>query len=848
MALTYQAAVEQTITAGEQIHQIVNGTATTEVTVEDGSKVPSIRKALLDNFYFKDPIAWQVGQTEKVFNQLRKFTDGSWWYAPSATANNPISMGSTPVGDSLWKIYDFDAIGKLNPQIREALRRSYAEAGYNLVDGSFEAGGTLVNVNDVLLQERTGKAFSGPDGTVAAGTNPASGGFVDRSAETLRHKLALNTGAGMVATADGRTVQERFDNIPAEVDASGTAAALISQHDSSPAAHPALSAFISAEANRAEVARDAAFVNANVYPNIASGLAAVAGGEQFQVAEGDSLARYRNDSGTAVEVARYPTAAVQSALQDTLNTVRTETLITLTNIGGTPENITATSPIEPFNGMKFILRLPTDVGELPSLSINGNNPISLRGSNLKPLSVGNLKAGQSYIFTKVSRYIASMVGFNLNELNNTGGPIPDGTSLNELVLNRTYYGDASHTYSFIPPELKGRPFILKCRPLGSGLDVNANRILQEIYPIPDTSVKYSRFLYTPNLPTESKWVVRSFNEYRGSTNNSLDTLFNPGTYVLTTGFTGAPHGYTKTTGLFKVSAYGQSFITQTLTETGDGANVWQRVVRPLSVPVFGEWGRIGGGQEASPSLPLFGKRIVFLGDSQINGMRWPNDVGSRLGADVVNGGFGGTRLSEMTNSLSGQCGVDVAEAISTGDWTVMEAGAETYFQDTGRDNRPVVTLLKAQDWSEVDYIVCHWGTNDWNNSVDLGDEDLTEDRVTIRGSVNYFMSRVSAAYPHITVLWVSPPFRARQTPGDGKDSDSTPNGAGVYLRDLGDAILSQAQEYWSAPTLDMYRRSGINRTNYALYLRDQNVDGLHYYGPGQDRAADRVSGSLRALV
>ena len=66
-------------------------------------------------------------------------------------------------------------------QAREALRRSYAEAGYNLVDGSFEAGGTLVSANDVLLQERTGKAFSGPAGAVAAGTNPASGGFVDRS-------------------------------------------------------------------------------------------------------------------------------------------------------------------------------------------------------------------------------------------------------------------------------------------------------------------------------------------------------------------------------------------------------------------------------------------------------------------------------------------------------------------------------------------------------------------------------------------------------------------------------------------------------------------------------------------
>lgn len=64
---------------------------------------------------------------------------------------------------------------------REALRRNYAGAGYNLVDGSFEAGGTLVNANDVLLQERTGKAFTGPAGPVAAGTDPVLGGFVDLS-------------------------------------------------------------------------------------------------------------------------------------------------------------------------------------------------------------------------------------------------------------------------------------------------------------------------------------------------------------------------------------------------------------------------------------------------------------------------------------------------------------------------------------------------------------------------------------------------------------------------------------------------------------------------------------------
>lgn len=185
MATTYQESVEQTIIAGEQLHQIINGDANTEITVEDGSKVPSVRKALVDNFYFKDPLDWQVGQTESVFNQLRKFTDGTLWYARSATANSPVNMGATPVGDPLWVIFSEDAIAKLTPQIREALRRSYAESGYNLVTGSFEEGGTIVNPNDVLLHESSGKAYSGDVGVVPPETDPILGGFVDVSSVLL---------------------------------------------------------------------------------------------------------------------------------------------------------------------------------------------------------------------------------------------------------------------------------------------------------------------------------------------------------------------------------------------------------------------------------------------------------------------------------------------------------------------------------------------------------------------------------------------------------------------------------------------------------------------------------------
>lgn len=108
--------------------------------------------------------------------------------------STPLTTGGIAVGAWMSR---FDP--EVRGQVREALRRSYAEAGYNLVDGSFEAGGTLVNANDVLLQERTGKGFSGPAGTVAAGTVPSGPNYINRGDETLRSDLANpDKGAAMV--------------------------------------------------------------------------------------------------------------------------------------------------------------------------------------------------------------------------------------------------------------------------------------------------------------------------------------------------------------------------------------------------------------------------------------------------------------------------------------------------------------------------------------------------------------------------------------------------------------------------------------------------------------------------
>lgn len=118
---------------------------------------------------------------------------------PSST---PASTGGIYVGAWMSR---FDP--ELRIMVRESLRRSYAEAGYNLVDGSFDAGGTVNAVADALLYEATGVAYSWGGAlpkTIPANSTPAStggmsaSGWLSLGGITLRSDLASPPGAALV--------------------------------------------------------------------------------------------------------------------------------------------------------------------------------------------------------------------------------------------------------------------------------------------------------------------------------------------------------------------------------------------------------------------------------------------------------------------------------------------------------------------------------------------------------------------------------------------------------------------------------------------------------------------------
>ena len=147
---------------------------------------------------------------DPVFGDVYEF--GSYTYKWDGEKWKTIGTGSNPTNELRKEV--FPKLDITNTYSIEALRRSYAEAGYSLVDGSFETGGTLTATTDVLLNEKDGKAYSWtgtyPSGgyVVAPGVDPAAAGFVARNVAGLRSDLASPTGSLMIShtmPAGGKT-------------------------------------------------------------------------------------------------------------------------------------------------------------------------------------------------------------------------------------------------------------------------------------------------------------------------------------------------------------------------------------------------------------------------------------------------------------------------------------------------------------------------------------------------------------------------------------------------------------------------------------------------------------------
>jgi lysophospholipase L1-like esterase len=231
------------------------------------------------------------------------------------------------------------------------------------------------------------------------------------------------------------------------------------------------------------------------------------------------------------------------------------------------------------------------------------------------------------------------------------------------------------------------------------------------------------------------------------------------------------------------------------------------------------------------------KRTRFSGDCYVQmgtsitsgvgtkyGASTPDVVGGRLGMYAVNVGFPGScvgphKFPEL-NSLS-LC--SLADAIATGIWTDQLAHSWEKIRTES------LTRLRKLDFSKVDYIGLEYGPNDFHY-------DRTLDSFT--GCLEYAVRRIACQYPKLRIFIITPSWILTE---DRLDSDASPNGIGLYLRQYVEAMIQVATRV-HIPCLDMWRTSGINSTNYKAFL----LDGTHPSDYGAHVRGDVIASFINA--
>ena len=222
--------------------------------------------------------------------------------------------------------------------------------------------------------------------------------------------------------------------------------------------------------------------------------------------------------------------------------------------------------------------------------------------------------------------------------------------------------------------------------------------------------------------------------------------------------------------------------------------------------------------------PLTGKKIVCFGDSLFGRTRDDTSalykVAEITGADVINVGFGGSSMAKVGSGAFAQFSLPaLTDAIIGKSWTNQDANVGAA---TGWDEQ--LPKLKEIDFSTVDMIVLHYGTNDFTSANALEGSGVT----SVCGALRYSLDKLIAAYPQIRFFISLPVYRY----WDNAYPDTYTNSNGAKLTDFIEAIRKVAMEY-NYPVIDGYHGMGVNKLNAAYYLADQthhNLAGMKLFG------------------
>lgn len=233
---------------------------------------------------------------------------------------------------------------------------------------------------------------------------------------------------------------------------------------------------------------------------------------------------------------------------------------------------------------------------------------------------------------------------------------------------------------------------------------------------------------------------------------------------------------------------------------------------------------------------LSGRKVVIFGDSLIGMTRDQTSVtayaAEYTGAKVYNVGFGGCRMAKHpSNGYAAFSMWALADAVATGNYATQESQAPSgsdYFASQ-------LDVLKSIDFTSVDAIVIHYGTNDFAANVPLDDSANLLSTDTVCGALRYSIKKILTAFPKIKIF-VSPPLYRTW---NGVGAETYKNTLEKTLPEYDSAMKTVAEEH-NLPTIDGYKRLGINAINSGAYLSD----GTHLNDFGRRQFGELIGGCL----
>ena len=276
------------------------------------------------------------------------------------------------------------------------------------------------------------------------------------------------------------------------------------------------------------------------------------------------------------------------------------------------------------------------------------------------------------------------------------------------------------------------------------------------------------------------------------------------------------------------------FWTQTLYEIDryKRTMVWVRTGHKVSeMLVWNTWVEIANKETpepVDPSQPLFGKKMVFFGDSITNGAgglnNYPQYVATRTGATITNVGIGGTQMANHVTApiYNPFSFCNLVTAITTNVWTTQDANASA----AGAVDQ--LGIMKSLDLSSFDFLLIAYGANDRSNGIVVGAE-ASADNDEFYGALNNSINTLMTAYPNLHIIYIAP-----------YDRPSAPD----TMQPFTDAVINVAQKN-AMPVLDLLRTSGINSKTASYYLED----GLHpKLDFGYEFLGNKIGGFILSVV